>query len=294
MKQWLKQYSAGLLLLLATFWASCSKKENPETGGGTGGGGTGNNQNTTCMVTTISQVNSGTGVESSLSVNYNSSYDVTKIVVYDSLAKTKSFEANLTYITVDSVRIDPYQYLLLDGLKRVVRFVTKSDMADPIRADNYVFEYRYNTDGYLASKNLYINGSSKVNLSTVYTYTDGSLTGCSMMAPSAGNGIVMLAALSHDKSKTIKNGIYTFPDAMEGYPYLAGLNFGKRPVHPLSQVVTQIYNPATAALLDTWTTSYGNYQIDARGYVLAGVATGDLQQGMAAFYGKTNFYYVCH
>jgi hypothetical protein len=294
MRQWLKQYSLGFSVLLAASLVGCSKKENPGPGGGNSSGGTGTNTDTTCKLASISQVNSGTSVESSLSVTYNSSHDVTKIVVYDSLSKTKSFEASFTYITADSVRIDPFQYLLLDGQKRVIRFVTKSDLADPLRSDNYVFVYQYNSDGYLASKNLFINGTAKVNLSTVYTYTNGTLTSCSIMAPNAGNGRVMLAALSYDNSTIVKNWINTFPDAIEGYPYLAVLNFGKRPVHPLTRVVTQIYNPATGSLVDTWTTNYGNYKIDTKGYVLSGVATGDLQQGMAAFYGKTNFYYTCY
>ncbi|MBO9684294.1 MAG: hypothetical protein J7502_16785, partial [Flavisolibacter sp.] len=80
---------------------------------------------------------------------------------------------------------------------------------------------------------------------------------------------------------------------MEGYPYLTVLNFGKRVANPLSKVVTKLYDPASGSLLDTWSTNYGDYKIDASGYLYYGVASGDLQQGMASFYGKTNFYYSC-
>src|SRR6476620_12721506 len=90
---------------------------------------------------------------------YNNHYDVTKVIVYDSVHKAKTFEANFNYVTVDSVRIDAYQYMLLDGSKRVIRFVTKSDMTDPVHADDYLFEYTYDSDGFLATKNLFINGS---------------------------------------------------------------------------------------------------------------------------------------
>jgi hypothetical protein len=114
-----------------------------------------------------------------------------------------------------------------------------------------------------------------------------------MTMPSSGSLKVLESTLSYDSSMPIKNWIYTFPDAMEGYPYLSALNFGKHVAHPLSKVVTKIYNPVSGILLDTWTTNYANYKTDVNGYVLSGVATGDLQQGMASFYGKTNFYYTC-
>jgi hypothetical protein len=81
---------------------------------------------------------------------------------------------------------------------------------------------------------------------------------------------------------------------MEGYPYLAVLNFGKHVPNPLAKVVTKLYNPESGTLLDTWNTNYSNYKIDAAGHVLAGLASGDLQQGLASFFGKTNFYYTCH
>lgn len=213
--------------------------------------------------------------------------------MYDSVSKTKQFEANLNYITADSIRIDAYQYLLLDTNKRVICFATKSNMANPTHSDVYVFKYAYNSEGYLATKELFINGSASANLSTAYSYVDGSLTECVMTAPSAGNLKVLESSLSYDNSLTIKNWIYTFPDATEGNPYTSTLNFGTRAVHPLRQVVTRIYNPVTGNLIDTWTTNYGNYRLDKHGYVLSGQATGDLQQGIAAFYGKTNFYYSC-
>jgi hypothetical protein len=249
---------------------------------------------TDCIISTISQVNSGAGTESSLSVSYNSNYDVTKIIVYDSVNKVKDFEADFNYIRADSVRIDQYQYLILDGNKRVTRFKTKSDMNDPENSDDYLFEYTYNSAGNLKTKNLYVNGSQLPNFSTTYTYTNGLLTSCVMKATSSGNLKVLESNLKYDNSIKIKNWIYTFPDAIEGYMYLTALNFGNRSVNPLKQVVTKIYDPSSGTLLDTWTTNYGSYKVDDYGHVLSGEANGDLQQGIAAFYGKTNFYYDCH
>lgn len=286
-----KKHTSCLLAVLLLLW-SCSKNGNGPTGipnnGGSGG------QNTNCVLSTISQVNSGAGAETSLSAFYNSNSEVSRLVVYDSVNKTKNFDVSFNYITPDSVSIDSYQSMRLDGTRRVVRFRTLADLADPLHADTWVFEYAYNSDGFLATKNLFINGSAKANFSTVYTYSNQQLTGCVMTSPSAGNSTVLASTLSYDNSIALKNWMYTFPDAMEGYPYQAVLNFGKHAAHPLSKVTTKLYNPATGVLLDTWTTDYGNYKTDGNGYLLSGVATGDLQQGMASFFGKTTFYYTCH
>ena len=273
---------------------SCSKGGDTTSGGGNNGGGGGNSgKDTNCVVSNISQLNSGAGTESSLTVTLNNNFEVTKVVVYDSVRKSINFEASLNYITPDSVRIDQYQYLLLDGNKRIKRFVTRSNLANPAQADQYQVEYTYNNDGYLAAKNLYINGSSKANFHTLYSYSENRLTGCVMTSPSAGGLKVLESTLAYDIGLNTKRWIYTFPDAIEGYPYLTVLNFGKRTNNPLKRVVTKIYNPATGSLIDTWTTNYGNYKVNAQGYITSGEANGDLQQGIASFYGKTNFYYTC-
>jgi len=288
------------LVILLILLAGCGKPGHSTTQGvdgnpgGQKGGGTEGNNPKTCTIAAISQVNSGSGAESSLSVQYNSSYAVTKLVIYDSVNKVKDFEADFDYITKDSIKIDPYQYLILDTSGRVIRFATKSDMRNPQNSDNYLFEYSYNGAGYLATKNLYINGSRLPNFSTAYNYTNNLLTSCIMTAVSSGNLKVLESDLIYDATLSIKNWIYTFPDATREYMYSAVFNFGNHAANPLKQVTTKIYNPSTAVLLDTWTTTYGNYVVDADAHILSGQANGDLQQGIAAFYGKTNFYYSCH
>lgn len=249
---------------------------------------------TICIISGISQVNSGSKSEAALTANYDGNYNVTRLSIYDSINNIKRFDASLNYITSDSIRIDGYQYLRLDAGKRVILFVTKSDMANPATADDYRFEYSYNAQGYLETKNLFINGSKLPNFKSVYTYTNNLLTKCVMTAVSSGNIKVLESDLTYITSTTVKGWIYTFPDAIEGYMYFTVLNFGNRPINPLQQVVTKIYNTTTGAILDTWSTNYSGYKVDANGYLTYGIASGDMQQGMAMFYGKTNFYYQCH
>jgi hypothetical protein len=190
--------------------------------------------------------------------------------------------------------LDAYQYFRLDAGKRVTLFVTKSDLKNPSTSDDYRFEYFYNTQGYLESKNLFINRSKLPNFRTAYTYSNNLVTKCVMTAVSSGNLKVLESDLIYNTSLNIKTWMYTFPDALEGYMYFTVLNFGNRPTNPLQQVTTKIYNTSTGAVLDTWITNYSGYKVDSNGYLTYGIASGDLQQGMAMFYGKTNFYYLCH
>jgi hypothetical protein len=166
-------------------------------------------------------------------------------------------------------------------------------LTDIANADDYRYEYIYTSDGYLSTKNLYINGSKVANYTTVYTYNNGLLTGCVMTATSAGNLKMLESTLSYDATLSPKTMIYTFPDAFESYYYTATLNFGVRPTKPLAQVVTKLYNPGNGTLIDTWTTNYSGYSVDSNGYLSGGTANGDLQQGIASFYGKTYFTYQC-
>ena len=284
----------SLFFVTALFFIGCSKKDS-------GGGGTTPPPPPppppptvqTCITSGISQMNSGTKTESGLTAFYDNNSNVTRILIYDSVNNIKRFDANFTYITSDSARIDAYQYIKLDAQKRVVVFVTKSDLTSPATADNYRFEYIYNSQGYLDTKNLFINGSALPNFKTTYTYTNNLLTKCVMTAASSGNLKVLESDLTYNTSLTVKTWIYTFPDAFEGHMYYTVLNFGNRPANPLQQVITKIYTPSTGAVLDTWTTNYNGYVVNTNGYVTYGVANGDLQQGIAAFYGKTNFYYSC-
>src|SRR6478609_2429999 len=175
--------------------------------------------NKTCIISGISQRNSGAKAEFGMTVSYDNNLNPIKVTIFDSAANTSLFNATLTYASADSIRIDQYQYMKMDAGKRITRFVTKSDMTDIANADDYRYEYIYTSDGYLSSKNLYINGSKLPNYTTSYAYTNGLLTGCVMTATSAGNLKVLESTLSYDATLSPKTMIYTFPDAFESFYY---------------------------------------------------------------------------
>ena len=282
-----------VICVVAVFFTSCSKSD----------GGTASPPASTqppftptssnCLLSGISQVNSGTKPEFSLSVAFDGSFNVKNIITYDSTVSERTFNADFSYVTVDSIIIDPYQYIKLDASKRVSIFSTRSDLVNPATADKYKFQYSYDTQGYLVKKDMYVNGSTLPNFSTSYTYSNNLLLKCLMTTVSAGNLKVLEADLTYDNTIDIKNWIYTFPDATIDNIHSIAFNFGIRATHPLKKVVTKIYNPVTGTMLDNWTTNYGSYKVNSNGNVTYGIATGDLQQGIAVFYGKTFFSYNC-
>lgn len=247
----------------------------------------------TCIFAGINQLNTGNKSEFALSIQYDGSLNPIKFNLFDSAANLRLLNATLTYVTADSIRLDAYQYFKLDASKRVIGFVTKEDMTDPKNSDTYRYEYKYSTDGYLVTKNLYINGSSSPVYSTNYSYTNGLLVSCLMTAVSSGNKKVLESTLAYDASLSPKTMIYTFPDGFESCLYSTAMNFGIRPAKPLTQMITKIYDPASGTLLDTWTTNFSGYAIDSNGYLSNGTATGDQQQGLISLYGKTSFLYQC-
>lgn len=247
----------------------------------------------TCFLTGISQLNSGNKPDFALSLTLNGNNEAVSLLVFDSLGNKKILEYSFTYASSDSIRIDQYQYIKLDANKRVKTLVTRSDMSDPVQADIYRYEYLYNNDGYLITKNLYINNSSSVFYTTTYTYTNDLLTKCLVTIASNSSQKVLESDLTYDAAATAKNWVYTFPDAFESYIYATALSFGNKAARPLTKVTTKIYNPLNNNVLDTWTTNFGSYGFNTDGYIQSVNASGDLQQGMAIFFGKTNFNYTC-
>ena len=58
-------------------------------------------------------------------------------------------------------------------------------------------------------------------------------------------------------------------------------------------MVTKIIDPTTGVLLDTWTTAFGTYSTNVDGYITQLTQSGDFQQGLGLFYGKTDLGYIC-
>ena len=247
----------------------------------------------TCIISGITQQNSTIKPEFNFNIQYNIIYNPIKMSLFDSVTNIQIFNANLNYVTLDSIIIDAYQYFKLDALKRVILFVTKEDMTQPSNSDNYRYEYKYSQDGFLITKFLFINGAKTPQYTTNYTYSNGQLVSCIMTTSSSDNKKVLESTLSYNVSVSPKTMIYIFPDGFESSLYSVALNYGNRPSKPPSKIITKIFDPVTGNTLDTWTTNYSGYALDSNGYLTGGTTSGDQQQGIFTFYGKTSFTYQC-
>jgi hypothetical protein len=283
-------YTITSFCLCVLLVLGCSKKDAPPPNPG-GGNPPPTPTPKTCTLVGISQQNTGNKPDFALTVGLNANGAANGYIVFDSLGNIKREDVTFNYITSDSIRIDNHQYIRLDAEKRVVRFVTKSDLRNPSTADDYRYEYTY-SNGLLATKKLYINDYATAYFTSTYTYTNNLLTKC-VVTINEGTQKILESELTYDANTTIKDWIYTIPDAFESFFISNALSFGARPNRPLSQAITKLYNPSTNAVIDTWTTNYNGYSLNSDGYLIAGTANGDLQQGMATFYGKTVFYYNC-
>src|SRR5665647_332280 len=88
-----------LFLIVCLIGFSCRKKDNGSAGGGNPPP---NPTSTTCIISGISQMNSGTKTESGMTTFYDNAYNVMRIIIYDSVNNIKTFDANFNYITADS------------------------------------------------------------------------------------------------------------------------------------------------------------------------------------------------
>lgn len=91
----------------------------------------------------------------------------------------------------------------------------------------------------------------------------------------------------------MKKALYPFADGFENYIYTLIINFGKRPKCPIRNIVTKLYDPLSGSVLDTWTTSSGSFSLNLDGYLTQMTQTGDFQQGLGMFFGKTVIGYQC-
>lgn len=268
---------------LMLFNIACSKKNpapiSPQT------------SSKTCRLVGIEQPHQAGKPVYSLTLAYNGNQPQS-LSIFDSLNNTRIHEANFTMPTPDSILIDPYQYLILDQEKRVVVFVTRANVNLPNNTDTYRYQYTYNADGYLSKKTLYVNGSNLAYSQTNYTYNNNLLVTCEMSIGSVHLKVVE-STLTYHTNLIVKDWLYMIPDAHESYMYSTVFNFGKKPNRALAQVTTNILHPSNGSITESWITTYGNYSINADGYVEAVTTQGDLQRGMPAMHGKTVFKYQC-
>ena len=245
-----------------------------------------------CQIISISNKNSINKSDLALTVYYDYVNRATKLVLFDSIRNIKLKENVFSY-QPDGISISKYESFSLDPTtQQVKKFTTKADLSNP-NSDDLLYEYIYNDSGYLITKNQYINGSKSPTYKTTYSYdASNNLVSCLMNLVS-GNKKILESTITYDETRVLANFIYTFPDGFENYIYTPIFNYGKKPKYALKTMVTKIIDPSTGVLMDTWTTAFGAYSFNIDGYITQLTQSGDFQQGLGLFYGKTDLGYMC-
>lgn len=271
---------------LALFY-SCKKEKSVDTSAGNGTPPVfiGNN----CQIRQILTVDSATSIGfEAHNLFFNGSGIVSKVQVIDSLTNNVYINDNITY-KGDTIFVGAGGYMVKNSTGKVRLFRGPEDPTDPL-SDSVDITFTYNSTGYLTRADYSYTGIPVTVLRSTYTYTGANLTRAKtdLLFPSPET--VITADLTYT-TQTVKNFIYTFPDAYYIYPYLPAFDFGNRPSNALQRVKTVYFDAGVAT--DSAITNYKNYKLSNDGYVLEFFADGDYQDGMGIYDGRTKFNYFC-
>jgi hypothetical protein len=270
--------------------SSCSKETSIENGGNTSGGGA---LGTNCRVNTIIAADalSGTGLYS-LFTNFNGAMQATRIEAYDSIRAAMDASENLVY-KGDTIIVNASEYFVTDANKRVSKFYTRLDPADP-SSEQIIYGYTYNTAGYLVSKSVSIQSIPLPFILITYTWAGGNLVKIDGLTTVPGSPQKVLTAnLEYDGTKTAKNFIQVMPDGFEISFYIMALDLGKKSINVIKKVNMTIYDEQGAPAV-TYNTTITDLKFSTDGYLTEWFAGGDSIDGLGIFDGRTIFKYICN
>ena len=275
-------------LFCTTLLISCRKEKSLDrTGGDPNAVFLGNN----CKLSQILNVdtNTNTGWEAH-NIFFNSSGLPVRSEVYDSIGLAPYADDIYTY-KGDTVFVNGNSsYFIKNSSGRMVLFRGPEDPTDPLSEDIDI-TYTYNAAGYLTKASYaYTALPASPLLQSTYSYTGNNLTKARTEVLVPSPELVIDADLSYS-SQTVRDFIYTFPDAFYYVNHLPALNFGNKSANALSKVTTRYYNAGIA--VDSAVTNYSKFKLSNDGYVLQFYADGDWQDGMGIYYEMTRFKYFC-
>jgi hypothetical protein len=275
-------------LVLLVWMMSCSKEKSVENGPGSG-----ITLGTNCRVNTIIAADSLTGAGSySLFTNFNATGQATKIEAFDSIAGNLDASATLTY-SGDTIRISAAEYFVTDANKRVSKYLSLVDPADPA-SDQFIYNYTYDGGGYLIGKTLSVKSIPLPLVNFTYTWTGGNLVKIDGQSTIPGfTQKVLSSDLEYDASKSAKNFIQVFPDGFESFFYVMALDFGKKSKNVISKINMVTYDDQGAPA-NTYNTTITNLKFSNDGYLLEWYAAGDSFDALGIFSGRTLFKYKCY
>jgi len=271
------------------FLFSCSKEKSLENGGGINpiDPPIGNN----CIVNQIITADSLTGQGLfSYFTKFNLSGLAEKVEVYDSISGIMQFQGSLQH-KGDTIRVSPTDYFLTDANKRVKGFRTSDFSGTP--GDTLSYVYKYDVNGYLVEKEIFITGIVFPILRYSYVWSGQNLVAIDGVIALPGiTQKALTVTLEYDAAKTAKNFIQVMPDGFESVLYIMGLDLGKKSRNLVKKYVVTLYNDL-GTIDEVYTMNFSNYKFSSDGYLTEWYATGEDAGGTPFQSGRTLFKYFC-
>jgi hypothetical protein len=232
--------------------------------GGTSGSG-GNTTPTTCKLSNIAYYDPNSNAPLAAITNFfNAGNQVTKVQVIDSTSTPKVLnEFNLTY-TSSQVNVDSKQYFSVAPGGLISQFHGYLDPTDNT-SPKVFFTYNYNSSGQLSQAKIYLDtlGGVLVLTESLQWSGVGNLTSATLQP--VGTTEKTVIDYDYDLNTAVKGSLAVFPNS-EIIIFQGAVNYGKNNNNALLATTRKDYD-STGALISSDVSNFGNYALDASGYV---------------------------
>lgn len=268
------------VFFLSIFCISCSKEFSLEQGGELFTvGGTGQN----CIPSGILAVDSATGRGLySLNTGFGFTGAASFVQAFDSVTSTIDFSTSFTY-NKDTVFVGLKEYFVVDTSNRVKKFVY----------DTVIYNYKYDAAGYLTEKTIGYASFNVPLFTFTYQWTNGNLTSViGVISFLSLNQKIFEAVMEYDISRTPKNFIQILPDGYETFPFIMGLDLGKKSTNLVSKINTTEFDNA-GGVINNYESIIKNVKYSLDGYITEWYVEGDGFDADGLFKGRNKFSYYC-
>ena len=264
---------------------SCAKEYSNESGGGLG---------SSCRLSNITVINDLTGAgEYALNTRYNNTGKANYVELYDSVLSSADYQVSIEYLASDTIITGNGDLLVLDANKRLKKLITLLDPTDPT-GEKLIFDFKYNSSGYLTGKTLSTSTIPIALFQTAYTWTSGNLTKVGSSSNLTGSTQKLLDIdMQYDLSKSPRNFIPIYPEAFESFIYVTAVDMGKPSTNLLTRISAVYYddqgNPSPAVVSEITQAKFSN-----DGYLTEWFVDGSSFDALGLFIGRNSFTYKCN
>jgi hypothetical protein len=268
------------IIIVVLFFTSCSKELSLEQGGNLELVGAPGQQ---CKISGIMAVDSASGKGLyNLFTGFNGTGVASFVQAVDSVNATIDFSTSFTY-NKDTIFVGLNDYFVVDSLNRVKRFVS----------DTLLYDYKYDASGYLTEKTFTYTTLGIPLITYSYQWINGNLINVTGFVSFLGlNQKIFESIIEYDNSKVAKKFIAIFPEGYETFPFIMGLDLGKKSQNLVSKIsITEFDN--TGAVTNNYVSIIKNVKYSLDGYITEWYVEGDGFDALGLFSGRNKFSYFC-